>query len=56
MEKEHVEYLDYVERVSTGEEPGPKLSKDEWRKKRRKEMQNGMMNGKNPPVKESALM
>ncbi len=32
-EKENVAYLQYVERVSTGDEPGPQLSKEEWRKK-----------------------
>lgn len=36
FEQEHVAYLQYVERWSLGEEPGPKLSKPEWRKRRKK--------------------
>lgn len=35
-ELEHIEYLQYVERVSTGEEEGPQMTKDEWRKKKKK--------------------
>lgn len=34
-EKEHVQYLQYVERVSVGDEPGPVMPKDEWRKKQK---------------------
>lgn len=33
-EKENIAYLDYVQRISLGEEQGPKLSKEEWRKRR----------------------
>ena len=50
-EPEHIEYMQYVERVATGDEPGPHLSKEEWRKKRKKQEDR-----KEPkPVKASAL-
>lgn len=32
-EKEHLEYLAYVERHSLGEEEGTLLKKEEWRKR-----------------------
>lgn len=49
-EPEHVEYMQYVERVATGDEPGPHMSKEEWRKKRKQEAR------KEPqPVKVSAM-
>lgn len=32
-EKENVEYMEYLEKWSNGEVQGPKLSKEEWRKK-----------------------
>lgn len=35
-ESEHVDYLQYLERWSNGEESGPKLSKEEWRKRQKK--------------------
>ena len=35
LEKEHVQYREYVERYSLGEEgSGPKLTKEQWRDKR----------------------
>lgn len=34
-EKDHTEYLKYVERYSLGEETGRKLSKEEWLKRRK---------------------
>lgn len=34
-ENEHVEYLQYIERVAMGDERGPRLSKEEWRKKKK---------------------
>lgn len=36
-EPEHLEYLQYVENVSNGEEPGPQLTKEEWRKRRKQQ-------------------
>jgi hypothetical protein len=35
-EKEHVSYLEYVERHAMGEEKGAFMSKDQWRKKQKK--------------------
>ena len=35
-EKENVEYLKYLERHDLGEEEGPRMSKEEWRKMRQK--------------------
>lgn len=50
-EAEHVEYMQYVERVANGEESGPHLSKEEWRKKRKQQEAR-----KDPqPVKVSTL-
>lgn len=40
--------MQYVERVATGDEPGPHMTKEEWRKKQKKR--------KEPqPVKVSAM-
>ena len=36
-EREHVQYLQYLERFDLGEEEGERLSKDEWRKLRKKQ-------------------
>jgi len=33
-EKEHLEYLKYVEEWSLGEHEGPKMTKEQWREKR----------------------
>ena len=33
-EKEHIEYTDYLLRQDLGEEEGPRLSKEDWLKKR----------------------
>ena len=33
-EDEHIDYLKYVERISLGDEPGPQMTKEEWRKQR----------------------
>ena len=35
-EKEHIEYLKYLERHDLGEEEGPRMSKEEWRKMQKK--------------------
>ena len=34
-EKENVEYMKYLERHDLGEEEGPRMSKEEWRKMRK---------------------
>lgn len=34
-EQDHVDFLQYAERVANGEEPGPQLSKEEFLKRRR---------------------
>jgi hypothetical protein len=50
-EKVHMDYLAYVERYSLGEEgKGPKLSKEEWLKKKKAELVGDM-----PPVQTSLL-
>ena len=36
-ELENVEYMEYLQKWSTGEVEGPKLSKEEWRKKKKEE-------------------
>lgn len=36
-EKEGIEYKQYLERYDLGEEEGERLSKDEWRKRRKKQ-------------------
>lgn len=43
--------MQYVERVASGEEPGPHMSKDEWRKKKQKVSRSDPQ-----PVKVSAMM
>ena len=36
-ENENVEYTEYLMKWNTGEVEGPKLSKEEWRKKKKEE-------------------
>lgn len=48
-EKEHVGYLEYVERHAMGEESGPRMTKEEWReKKKKKKMSASEIDAKMP--------
>lgn len=49
-EPEHMEYLEYVEKVSNGEEAGPQLTKAEWKKRRDQSNQQAAAPQKNAEV------
>ncbi len=50
-ENEHVEYMDYLEKVATGEIQGKHVSKDEWRKMKKEQQQKPKTSAVHPAAK-----
>ena len=55
-EKEHTEYLKYLERHDLGEEEGPRMSKEDWRKMRKQMEESDMDESSHQSMRASRIL